>query len=150
MEKNLGDGILNSLTNKFILPSIVLGLVSLSCTAQPNNKLSTCVESALKVKVARVDDENHRVFIVGKEVNSDDIKNNLSSLNKCFLNTSWKADWSLSLFTDAKFAGYKDEKSIIPYHKNNQWAKSYILEFDNSEKTMIKNPAVSPSRRTIQ
>jgi hypothetical protein len=52
----------------------------------------------------------------------------------------------LSLFTDAKYAGYKDEKNIIPYHEDNSWAKAYVAEYDSQANTLISYPAYKPKQ----
>ena len=58
------------------------------------------------------------------------------------MKTDWSGDWSISVFSKVRFAGYKDEENIIPYHKNDQWAKAYLAEFNGAELAVIKYPAL--------
>lgn len=142
-----GGGILNNLTIKLLIGFYLLSVVIVGCASTSTEKFSkSCVENILKAKVVRVDNRNHRFFVVGSKINASDIKNNLSQLEKCFIDTKWKSDWALSVFAETKYAGYKDEEKIIPLHKNNMWAKSYKLEYDQASKSLIKNPAINPEQ----
>lgn len=142
-----GGGILNNLTIKFPLSLFLVSMLTTSCAATTSQKSAKqCVEHILKVDVVRVDDINHRLFIVSKKTDVPAIKENITDLEKCFVKSQWQKDWSLSVFTDAKYAGYKDEENIIPHHKNNMWAKAYLLEYGHSNKSLIKEPALNPEQ----
>jgi len=53
-------------------------------------------------------------------------------------------DVSLSVFSDKKLAGYKDEPNIIPFHKTDEWSKGYLAEYDAASKTLTLNPVTHP------
>jgi hypothetical protein len=147
MEKRQGGGILNGLTIKFAAGVYLLSLLAVGCVANAKDVSSReCVENILKAQVVRVDNRNHRFFVVGRQINVIDIKDNLSRLEKCFADTEWQPDWAISVFTDAKYAGYKDEDRIIPFHKDNAWANAYVLEYDRESGSLIQNPAVNPQQ----
>ena len=74
------------------------------------------------------------------------IASKLDKLKDCFMSSNWHNDWSLSLFTHEKYAGYKDEERIIPYHKDNSWAKAYKAEYDSASNSLISNPALNPQQ----
>lgn len=138
---------MNSLIIKAIVGIYLLSVFAVGCAATTKEvSPKECVENTLKAQVVRVDDKNHRFFVVSRQTKASDIKDNLSQLEKCFLNTEFQPDWALSVFTDAKYAGYKDEEKIIPFHKNNMWAKSYVLEYDQASRSLIKNPAFHPQQ----
>ena len=136
---------MNNLNSKSAIIFCFVSIFAVSCSAGMNGAPSiACVEDILKAKVVRADDKNHRFFVVSNTIKASDIKNNLSSLRKCFAGTTWHPDWALSVFTDSKYAGYKDEEAIIPFHKQNMWANAYIFEYDQANKGLIKNPATKP------
>nr|WP_319395073.1 hypothetical protein [uncultured Desulfobacter sp.] len=136
---------MNNLNSKLAIIFCLVSIFTVSCSAGMNGTPSvTCVENILKANVVRVDDINHRFFVVSNTIKASDIKNNLSSLRKCFAGTNWHPDWVLSVFTDSKYAGYKDEETIIPFHKQNMWAKAYIFEYDQANRSLIQNPATKP------
>jgi hypothetical protein len=140
-----GGGILNNLTIRFAITCFLLSILTVGCATTTNEIQSKeCVENILKAKVVRVDDKNHRFFVVSNIIKSSDIKDNLIQLEKCFVDTKWQPDWALSVFTDSKYAGYKDEEKIIPFHKQNMWAKAYVFEYDHASRNLIKNPAINP------
>jgi len=147
MEEPQGGGILNNLIIKVAFTTFILSISTTSCAATTNSaSTKKCVEKVLGVDVVRVDDRNHRFFIASKKIDASAIKGNIAGLEECFKSTEWQQDWSLSVFTEAKYAGYKDEPNIIQYHKNNLWAKAYLLEYDHANKSLIKNPAVNPKQ----
>ena len=141
-----GGGNLNSLTSKFIIIMYMAAVFTVGCATTSNKDLANCVELILDGEIVRIDEKNHRLFIAGRGITALDVKKKLSQIEKCFVNTPWQQDWALSVFTEAEFAGYKDEKNIIPYHQDNRWAKSYILEYDHFTKSLITNPATNPER----
>lgn len=96
------------------------------------------------MSVVRIDEKNHRLFVVPNQPSQEAIISRLNSSAECFKKSSWSNDWSVSLFINKKYAGYKDEPKIIEYHQNNEWAKAYIGEFDGPSKTYTKSPALKP------
>lgn len=93
------------------------------------------------MKVVRVDEKNHRIFAIPRPMAEEETVNRLRSSSECFSKSTWARDWSVSLFAHERYAGYKDEPHIIPYHKNNEWAKAYVGEFDGASKTFTRTPA---------
>lgn len=135
-----------SLTSRATITIYIWVILFAGCANTPTNNAEVCVERTLNVDIVRTDEKNHRFFIADSELKALDIKNKLNQIEKCFINNPWQPDWALSVFSEAKFAGYKDEESIIPYHKDNKWANSYIIEYDHSTKSLIKNPAINPEK----
>jgi len=150
MVKSQGDGILNSLTNRYSVTILFFAVFSISCIAQPVNKFSSCVEEELNTNVVRMDERNHRLFLADKTILASDLKDNLYQIARCFDNTTWNKDWALSVFSETKYAGYKDEETIIPYHKDNRWAQSYRFEYDHQTRTLTLNPATKPEKILLQ
>ena len=148
MEECRGGGTLHNLTIKVATSLYLLSILATACAAPLSETASSkeCVERVLQAKIIRTDAKNHRFFVVSSKIKPADIKNNIPQLEKCFANTGWRPDWALSVFTDAKYAGYMDEKEIIPFHENNMWAKAYVLEYDQASKSLIKNPAINPQQ----
>ncbi len=89
-----------------------------------------------------MDKKNHRYFVIQRETSMASDKELHSELSTCFAKTDWGNDWHISLFSEARFAGYKDEKKIIPLHKNNQWSKAYLAEYDGIMNSVTKQPAL--------
>ncbi|WP_141699283.1 hypothetical protein [Candidatus Thiosymbion oneisti] len=132
--------------SKLLIVISAAAISGLGCAATHSSEAADCVENILNVDIVRIDETNHRFFIVGNMIKALDIKNNLVQINRCFVGTPWKDDWALSVFTEAKFAGYKDEEHIIPYHSDNSWAKAYTMEYDRFTKTLTINPATDSTQ----
>lgn len=115
-----------------------------ACAVTSPDTMATCVGYALKAKVVRIDERNHRFFLASKTLKARDIKLNISKVEQCLAYSYWKTDFALSLFTEAKFAGYRDEANIIPWHKGNHWAKAYVAEYNHRSKSLLRNPAMGP------
>lgn len=120
-------------------------LVSIqACAESKTIDIATCFMNKADMKVAKVDEKNHRLFAIPKHHSEEVIVGQVRSAVGCFSKTSWSKDWSVSLFTSDKYAGYKDEQHIIPYHKNNEWAKAYLGEFEGASQTYTSFPAMKP------
>jgi hypothetical protein len=138
---------LSSLINNIIIIScILIGYGCASNAIDYEKKADQCVEAVLNVKVAKFDKENQRLFIVSATVDAQDIADHIKELQSCFDNRKWSTNWSLSLFSDEKYAGYKDDPEIIPYHEDNSWAKGYKAEYDRRTSTLISYPAFEPKQ----
>ncbi len=122
----------------------VIAIWATGCAGAVYNRTAVCIENAFNVKVVRIDGKNHRLFVAGKDVTAADIKLKLHIIEKCCISLKWGEDWALSVFTEEKYAGYKDETRMLPYHAGNAWAKAYILEYDHLTRRLIKNPATKP------
>lgn len=142
MISSLGDGTLLSFKNTLSVIFIFFTPIFSACNAKELTYVSSCVEGVSGFNVVRVDERNHRYFVIREQksrLSDDDL---LKKLSVCFIKTEWVNDWSISLFSEVRFAGYKDEPNIIPLHKGNQWAKAYLAEYDGAELTMVKYPAL--------
>lgn len=115
-----------------------------ACTKIDTVDIATCFMNKTDMKVAKVDEKNHRLFAIPKQHSEEVIVGQVRSAVSCFSKTSWSKDWSVSLFTSDKYAGYKDEQHIIPYHRNNEWAKAYLGEFEGASQTYTSFPAMKP------
>lgn len=141
-----GGGILNYLIHKIIILIFVFALLTAGCAGSVNKSMTSCIEASLNVKVVRIDEQNHRLFLAGKGITAEDIRQKLHIIEKCLVSLKWGDEWALSLFTQEKYAGYKDEPRILPYHEGNAWAKAYIFEYDHLTRRLMKNPATHPEQ----
>lgn len=117
-----------------------------SCAETKTVDVARCFADKSGMTVAKIDEKNHRVFAIPKQHAEDAMVGQIHLAVGCFTNSSWSNDWSVSLFTSDKYAGYKDEPHIIPYHNDNEWAKAYLGEFDGSSKTYTSFPAMTDRR----
>lgn len=130
-----------------IVTKINVGLITLLFSAigysqEAPKTLSKCFEQKTNLVVVRVDENNKRLFVISKKLPENQFKEILPLSEICFKDTPWKTEWSISIFTDKKFAGYKNESDIIPYHKGNIWAQSYIGEYEGKNKRYMSYPAL--------
>lgn len=137
-------GILISLINKCFLILVVSTGTGCSSNQSKNLTPQLCVEKVLNVKIVRTDEKNKRYFLVDSNFSEEKIINNITKLRQCFISTDWSGNWSISLFTEKKYAGYKDENGIVQYHRENKWAKSYQFEYSEKDKQLIYFPAINP------
>jgi hypothetical protein len=106
-----------------------------------------CINEALgKGVLARVDEKQKRYFVIQKSVDIATLKPMIKKIEHC-LPKDWVDQWSLSVFTMKELAGYQDETSIIPFHKNNKWAKGYLAEYDSKNREVTFSPTIKP--RTV-
>ena len=106
--------------------------------------IAVCFEAKSRMRVAKVDKNNHRIFAIPKDRSEKTIVGQVRSSAACFNNSGWAKDWSVSVFSSEKYAGYRDEQHIVPYHKNNEWEKAYLGEFDGASQSYISFPAMKP------
>ena len=144
MGSSQGGGTLNSLNIKRYTVMAALLIGTQSCAETNYIDIATCFTNKAGMRVAKIDEKNHRIFAIPKQHSEEAIIGQVRSSVGCFSNSNWSKDWSVSLFTSDKYAGYKDEQHIIPYHKNNEWAKAYLGEFDGSSQTYTSFPAMKP------
>ena len=98
----------------------------------------------------KIDQEHKRIFVVMKSIKQTELKALVQKLESCFINHEWNNQWSLSVFSNKRIAGYKDEPNIIPFHKKNEWAKGYLAEYSSLTRTLILAPATSPKEIILQ
>jgi len=94
--------------------------------------------------LVKVDYEHKRIFVAIKSAKQAELKAMIQKFESCFDNHEWSNQWSLSVFANKRIAGYKDEPNIIPFHKNNEWAKGYLAEYYSLTRTLTLAPATSP------
>lgn len=141
MNSNRGDGILNnSKIKRYFVISVFLMIQS--CAAVSQTEISVCFEAKANMSIVKIDERNHRFFAIPKQLSEEVIVSKIKSSAECFNNSSWSNNWNVSVFSNEKYAGYKDEPRIIPYHKNDEWAKAYLGEFDGSSQTYTSFPAI--------
>ena len=135
-------------TTRCLLINVVLlcCFLSTACAGGLSHANIACIENILDGKVVRVDNKNQRLFVVNEKLTAEIFSAKLRDIKSCISNSAWDRDWAISVFTQKKYAGYKDEKNIIPLHKNNEWAKAYKIEYLNSEESVIADPAINPRK----
>jgi hypothetical protein len=144
MGSNQGDGTLNSSSARRYLVLVAMLISTQSCAQTEHTSIAKCFEKKADMKVARIDKKNHRIFAIPEQRSEEAILSQVRSSAECFSNSNWSNDWSISLFTNEKYAGYKDEQHIVPYHRNNEWAKAYLGEYDGHSQTYASFPAMKP------
>ena len=140
--KYQGDGTSMRGTKHFL--ALITGLLA-ACTLSANDN---CVPPD---HIVRIDDRNERLFIettTTKVANFKAMRRMVSDagtyIGKC--HTKWGQGWSLSVFANKKYAGYKDEESIRKYVTSGEWEKAYLAEYDNTTKTLVRYP-LQPEKR---
>lgn len=138
--------ILNNSTIRLLFVNVLLlcCLLSTACAGDLSDVKIECIKKTLDTENVKVDNKNQRLFVADKNLTAHIFSSKLNKIKLCLKNSSWDSDWAISVFTEEKYAGYKDDKNIIPFHKNNEWAKAYKIEYLNSSGIIIKNPALSP------
>lgn len=130
---------------------LALSLIAPSCAA-------SC-KDAPPLNVVRMDEREqgfHRLFVQespkivekvlsrqGAQRYADGVK---SWIMAC--KPDWGDKWGLSVFSDAKYAGYKDDKKIEQYLKDGTWPHQYLVEYDNSSGTLTIYPVLPAKRAT--
>ena len=112
-----------------------------SCANSETDEIVNCFEQNTDMEVAKIDERNHRIFAIPELNDEELIVSQVKLSKKCFSSSSWSNDWTISFFTHPKYAGYKDEKNIIQYHKNNEWTSAYIGEYNGPSETYTSFPA---------
>lgn len=146
MISSQGGGTLsNSMIRLLVTISLPLFFfVSTACSGELSTERIDCIQNTLHSEIVRVDNKNQRLFVVNKNLTPEIFGSQLKSIKLCLNNSEWTDDWAISVFTEKKYAGYKDERNIIPLHKDNEWAKGYKLEYLNSRERIIITPAINP------
>ena len=88
-----------------------------------------------------MDEPQRRLFVVAPDGAEGPIAARIRDLESCFGFTDWSGRWSLSVFTDAALARYKDDPQVEAAVKDGRWAKAYLAEYDAEEKRLRLNPA---------
>jgi len=67
-------------------------------------------------------------------------------ITKC--RPSWAESWSVSLFSDAKFAAYKTEPQVRRFVEDGSWSSAYLGEYDASSEKLTLYPSDPEKTRT--
>jgi hypothetical protein len=115
-------------------------------TEPPAAETTTAPRSCFRLDLAplrlvRVDEPQRRLFVVASDAAAAPIAARIRDLDACFDLTDWGGRWSLSVFTDATLARYKDDPQVEGAVKDGRWAKAYLAEYDAATKTTTRNPA---------
>lgn len=122
---------------------------------------ATCASAATDTRcdarddlaIVRVDERNRRLFVsAGAErIASRDSAGRLVAAASDYVGTcqaAWGSDWNLSVFSEAKYAGYKSDPGIAQYLTDGSWAAAYLAEYRAVENQLIRFPVI-PERRTV-
>jgi hypothetical protein len=101
--------------------------------------------------VVRVDDENKRIFAIGSgnQIATPTkarafLKPLAKYVSKC--QPSWVADWNVSIFTEPTLALYKTEIENRSLNDTQNWASSYIGEYNSRDQNLVLHP-LSPKNK---
>ena len=105
----------------------------------------TCARLELTpLRVVRIDEPQHRLFVAGTDATGAQIAARIQDLETCFGFTEWAERWSLSVFTDAALARYKDDPQVADAVRDGRWARAYVAEYSAAAKTLTRNPGGPP------
>ena len=112
-----------------------------------------CSEFASE-RIARIDQSNERIFVVAS---ADDVEDTekvrllLQSIGSYVraCQQDWAADWSVSVFSENKMVGYKDEPALREYVMDRSWEKAYLAEFSADTGVLTRYPAVPDERDEV-
>ena len=103
------------------------------------------------VVIARTDERNRRLFVittaegVAEREEAERLLTRLAEhLARC--HPAWRERWSISFFSDSRFAGYKDEPDILPRVKDGTWRHGYLAEYSHRTGALVLYPLL-PDRR---
>jgi hypothetical protein len=130
---------------KYIVLLALYLLLAAYAIATPNKTALECAISVIgEPSIAKVHYEQQRFFIVRNEADVESLKTLIKNIQACLSDHQWSRHWSLSVFSEKRLAGYKDESGIIPFHANNRWAKGYLAEYDSETGMLTLSPVLSP------
>jgi len=94
----------------------------------------------------RMDEQNKRFFIIRSRLDIEAtwilVKKNQQFLDRYF--QDWSHRWALSIFSNRKFAGYKDNPALLPFVQSGEWARGYLAEYDAATGILTLDPATKP------
>jgi hypothetical protein len=109
----------------------------------------TC-KSDDSAKIVQMDERNERAFVVTSldKINTVAKARRLLSslqgtLKQC--RPDWGNMWSVSFFSDAKYAGYKHDDKMKPFVRDGTWSRAYLGEYERVEGKLTLHPA-DPNR----
>lgn len=116
-------------------------------TAVAQAPSETC-KSDDSAKIVQMDERNERAFVV----TSPDRINTVAKARRVLLSLqetlkqcrpSWGNMWSVSFFSDAKYAGYKHDDKMKPFVRDGSWSRAYLGEYERVEGKLTLHPADS-------
>lgn len=104
-------------------------------------ELTDCVDAAVAGHtLVKIDREQQRLFLMAPHIDESALSLLINSLNACFNKSAWDKRWSFSVFNQPHLAGYKTDADTIAFHKNDQWSKGYLAEYNSASKTLQLMP----------
>src|SRR2546425_9165268 len=70
------------------------------------------------------------------------------TVEKC--RSSWGKDWSVSIFSEAIYAGYKDEPQLEESVKDGRWSRAYVGEYDRTSQKLTLSPQDPKKMKSFQ
>jgi hypothetical protein len=123
---------------------VLQGSVALSACGNPDG-----------IEIARTDERSRRIFLVAppstigeKEHVSRLVRRMRVFMREC--HGAWGDSWSLSVFSEGKYAGYKDEDGIISYARDGTWQSNYWGEYQNDTRRIVVYPLDQRRRVKIE
>jgi hypothetical protein len=103
--------------------------------------------------VLNEDEANKRLFVKADHnivQKIDEIKVILRQIDSYIkaCKPGWSHQWSVSFFTEKKYAFYKDEDAVRNYVMDGSWGRNYLAEYSNRKKQLIRYP-LEPQKRLI-
>jgi len=110
---------------------------------------------AAGARVVRFDDAGKRVFVSAqlKEIATARTARSFfqslqHTVEKC--RPSWGKDWSVSVFSEATYAGYKDDPQLQEFVKDGRWSHAYVGEYDRTSQKLTLNPQDPKKMKSLQ
>lgn len=130
------------------IPILVSAIFS-GCTWAHADKVCT---PRAGLSLVRIDQPNERLFVQASPEVVSDLRNVRALLRQAKeyverCQKTWSRNWSISIFSEAKYAGYKDEKEIRKYVMDGSWERAYLGEYDNQYGLLVRYP-LHMSKRT--
>ena len=134
---------------KFLAAVALLFLLVSLPTADPQTPSETC-QGDDAANIVQIDERNERVFVV----TSLDTINTAARARKVLLSlqktlkqcrATWGNTWSVSFFSDRKYAGYKHDDNMKPFVRDGSWSRAYLGEYERAEGKLTLHPA-DPNR----
>lgn len=134
-----------SMRGTSVAPVVLLAGLATACT------LGVQEGCTLPSEVARVDVRNQRLFVEASaaQVVDSTVVNRLILDSAEFIarcHAGWSPQWSLSFFSNKKYAGYRDEQPLRPYVVSGEWMNAYVAEYDHAARKLVRYP-VHPEKR---
>ena len=126
----------------------------LPLAAAAQGQAAPCSDAA-GTRVVRFDDAGKRVFVWAHEKEIATTRKAQSffqslqqTVEKC--RPSWGKDWSVSVFSETVYAGYKDEPQLQEFLKDGRWSRAYVGEYDRRSQKLTLNPQDPKKVRSLQ